>query len=162
MRRGAAVVAEDRVLAVLAFACVATVSAVEPAREVEPPVPAPCGLKEVAGDRAHVPELWRRREPAGLAQRVRYLRARLELGQRRSRADPRPVDAARNQPADVDQPLDLHEPVAHERHELGPARERERAVPERGARLVEARRPQELHAAPSPPPPEAPAEAPHA
>ena len=88
VRRGAEVVREDRVLAVLALARVAAVAAVEPAREREPPVPAPGRLEEVAADRPHVPELRRGREPARLPQRRRHLRVGLELGERRPGADP--------------------------------------------------------------------------
>src|SRR5206468_2527770 len=128
----------------------------------EPPVPAARRLEQVAADRAHVPELRRRGEPTRLAQRGRDFWARLELGQRRAGADPRPVDPARDEPAYVDEPLDVNQPVAHERHELRPTRQRDRAVSEYGARVVEARRPQELHAAPSPSQPRAPAASPRA
>src|SRR5207244_12301708 len=74
MRRRAEVVREDRVRAMLALLCVTAVAAVQPARVLEPPVPAARRLEQVAADRAHVAELRRRREPAGLAQRVGDLR----------------------------------------------------------------------------------------
>jgi hypothetical protein len=87
MRRGAEVVGEDRVLAVLAFARMAAVAAVQPARELEPPVPAPCRLEEVAAERSHIPQLRARGEPARFAQCSGDLRRRLELRERRPRAD---------------------------------------------------------------------------
>ena len=45
----------------------------------------------------------------------------LELGERRARADPVAVDAARHEPADVDEAFGLEDPVPQERHHLGPA-----------------------------------------
>ena len=50
MRGRAEVVGEDRVLAVLALARMAAVSAVEPARVLQPPVPAARRLEQVAAD----------------------------------------------------------------------------------------------------------------
>ena len=64
MRRGAEVVGEDRALALLAVARLAGVASVQAARVGEPPVEAARRLEEVAADRAHVPELRRRGEPA--------------------------------------------------------------------------------------------------
>src|SRR5207248_10969701 len=80
VRGGAAVVREDPVLAMLAVARVTAVAAVQAARVLQPPVPAPGRLQEVAAERAHRTQLRRRGEPARLAQRVGNLRARLELG----------------------------------------------------------------------------------
>src|SRR5439155_25352312 len=71
----------------------------------------------------------------------------LELGERRSRTDAVRVDAAGHDPGDVDERLGVRKAVAEQRHELGPAGERPRAVAERGGGFVGARRPQELHGA---------------
>src|SRR5204863_10166481 len=87
MRRRAALVAEDRVLAVLAPACVTQVPAVQVALEPEPPVPATRGLEKVPAERAHRAELRRRRERARLAQHLGDLGIHLELGERRCGAD---------------------------------------------------------------------------
>ena len=88
-------VAEERVLAVLALPRVAAVAAVQVARELQPPVPAARGLEQVAADRPCRAELRRRGEPAGLAQRVRDLRARPRARRawcrRRREADVRPM-----------------------------------------------------------------------
>src|SRR4051794_37227607 len=105
MRRGAEAVREDRVLAVLAVTGMAAVAAVQPAREVESPVPATGRLEEVAAERAHVPELRRRREPAGLAQRLGNRRLDLELRQRGPCTDRRALDPARHDPAHVGEPV---------------------------------------------------------
>src|SRR6187397_2672481 len=107
MRGRAVAVAEERMLAVLAGARVAGLASVQPARELEAPVPAARRLEEVAGDRAHVPELRARGEAAGFTQRVRDLRIGLELAERRPGSDLRPVDPARHDPAHVDQRLRL-------------------------------------------------------
>ena len=116
---------------------VAAVAAVQPARELEPPVPAARRLEEVPADRAHRAQLRRRREPARLAQRVRHLRVGLELGERRARADPRAVDRrAARRPRGATSVSACDEPVAHQRDELRPAGERDRAVPERRGRLL--------------------------
>jgi hypothetical protein len=121
VRGRATLVAEDRVLAVLAVPRVAAVAAVQVAREVEPPVPAARGLKEVAADRAHVAKLRRGGEAAGFPQcRGNVLRV-LELGERGAGADAFSVDAARKEGPDVDERIGLHEPVADERHEISPA-----------------------------------------
>ena len=124
VRRGAEVVPEERMLAMLPVARVARVAAVQSARELEPPVPAAGRLEQVAADRAHVPELRRRGQPARLAQRRGYLRRRLELRQRRAGADRVSGDPARHGPAHVDERLRGHDPVAEQRHELRAARER--------------------------------------
>src|SRR5439155_25839897 len=50
-------------------------------------------------------------------------------------------------PGDVDEGLGVRKAVTEQRHELGPAGERPRAVAERGGGFVGARRPQELHGA---------------
>src|SRR4051794_36370616 len=84
MRRRAHLVAEDRVLSVLAGLGVAAVAAVEEAREVEPPVPAPRRLEEIAADRAHRAQLRRRGEPTRLTQRLRDLWVDFELRERRA------------------------------------------------------------------------------
>ena len=89
VRRGAEVVPEDRVLAVLPFAGMAPVASVEAARVLEAPVPAAGRLEQVPADGGHVPELGRCREPACLSQRGGDLLALLELGERRPRADAR-------------------------------------------------------------------------
>src|SRR5581483_1641552 len=99
MRRRAVVIREDRVLAVLAVAREARVAAMQAARVLEPPVPAARRLQEVAADRAHVPQLRRRGEAAGLAQRLRDLRVDLELGERRAGADDIAAHAARDDAA---------------------------------------------------------------
>ena len=77
--------------------------------------------QQVAADRAHGPELRAGGEAAGLAQRVRDLRVGLELAERRAGADARAVDPARDDLAHVDERLRLDDPVAEQRHELGPA-----------------------------------------
>src|SRR6266536_2005019 len=118
MRRGAALVAEDRVLAMGALARVAALAAVQEARELEPPVPTPRRLEEIAADRPHRAKLRRRRNGAGLAQRLRHFRIPLELGEGRAGSDPGAVDAARNEGTDVDQRLGLDDPLAQERHEV--------------------------------------------
>jgi hypothetical protein len=102
----------------------AAFSAVEPALEAEPPVPATSGLEEVAAHGAHRAQLRRRGLRAGFPQRLGDLRVRLELGQRRAGADAIAVDAARHDRTDVYQRLGVHEPVAEQRHELGAAGER--------------------------------------
>src|SRR3989442_10512821 len=103
-------------LAVLALLRVAAVTPMQPAWVLQSPVPAAGRLQQVAADRAHVAELRRRGEPARLAQRVRDLRVGLELRERRARADAVPVDAARDQRADVDELLRLEDAVAEQRH----------------------------------------------
>src|SRR2546430_14266814 len=147
MRGRAMVVAKDRVLAVSAVLGKATLSPVQPALEAEPPVPAAGGLEEVPTDRAHRAQLWRRRLGAGFAESLRDLYIDLELGERRSRTDAVRVDAAGHDPGDVDERLGVRKAVTEQRHELGPAGERPRAVAERGGGFVGARRPQELHGA---------------
>ena len=142
------VVAEDRVLAVLAVHREAAVAAVEVARKAHAPVPAAGRLAKVAADRPHRAQLGRRRRRARLAQRLRDLRIDLELGQRRPGADLRPVDPAGDEPADVDQRVDVDQPVLDDRDDVRPAGEQK---PGRRFDLFEARRPQELHASsPSP------------
>ena len=136
-------------LAVCAVLRETPLSTVEPAVEAEPPVPAARGLQEVAPDRPHRAQLGRRGLRARLPQGLRDLRVDLELRQRRSRADRRPVDAARNGVRDVDERVRRDEVVAKQRHEVGAAGQCDRAVAERGRRLAGARRPQELHGAPS-------------
>jgi len=101
---------------------------VEVARVLQPPVPAAGRLEKVPADAPHVAQLGRRGEPASLPQRLWDLRIDLELGERGGRADPRAVDATRDQLANVDELVGLDEPGAHERHELGAADERARAV----------------------------------
>src|SRR5439155_10596999 len=147
MRGRALVVAKDRVLAVSAVLGKATLSPVQPALEAEPPVPAAGGLEEVPTDRAHRAQLWRRRLGAGFAESLRDLYIDLELGERRSRTDAVRVDAAGHDPGDMDERLGVRKAVTEQRHELGPAGERPRAVAERGGGFVGARRPQELHGA---------------
>ena len=113
VRGRAEVVREDRVLAVLALARVAAVAAVEPARELQPPVPAARRLEQVAADRAHVAELRRGGEAARLPQRVGDLRVALELGERRSGADASvPRTPRGTTSAHVDERLGPNEPVA--------------------------------------------------
>ena len=129
MRRGAELVAEERVLAVLARLRVAAVAAVEEAGKVEAPVPAPRRLQQVAADRAHVAELGRGGEPARLAERRRDLRVDLELGERRAGADRATRDPARQHARDVDEPVGRDEAFLQERDELGAARERAAAAP---------------------------------
>ena len=104
-----------------AVARVTPVPAVEPARVAEPPVPAARRLEEIAAERAHVPELRRRREPARLAQRIRDRRLDLELGQRRPGADHAVLHAARHDAAHVDEPLGLEQPLPQKRHHLRPS-----------------------------------------
>jgi hypothetical protein len=120
VRGGAEVVPEDRVLAVLSPARVADVASVEAAGELESPVPAACRLEKVPADRAHVPELRARGEPAGLAECLRHLGIDLEVAEGRSGADPRPVDAARNDPPHVDERLSFDQPVPQKRNNLRP------------------------------------------
>ena len=67
MRRGAVVVREDRVLAMLAREREADVAAVQPAWVLEPPVPAAGRLEQVPGQGARVPELRAGGQPAGFA-----------------------------------------------------------------------------------------------
>ena len=113
------VVAEDRVLAVRTVPGKATISAVEPAVEAEPPVPAAGGLEQVPAERPHGAQLRRRRLATGLAESLGDLRIGLELGERRSGTDPVPVDATRHDTGDVNQRLGVREPVAEQWHELG-------------------------------------------
>src|ERR687895_66422 len=75
-------VAENGGAPVLSVAGVADIAAVQPAGELQAPVPAACRLEQVPAEGAHRPELWRRREPAGLAERIRDLRVDLELCER--------------------------------------------------------------------------------
>jgi hypothetical protein len=67
MRRRAEVVREDRMLAMFALARMATVAAVQPARILQPPVPAARRLEKVAAERSHVSQLRRRSEAACFA-----------------------------------------------------------------------------------------------
>src|SRR3954468_22718556 len=103
MRRRAEVVREDRMLAMLSLARMAPVAAVQPARILEPPVPAARRLQQIAADRSHIAQLWRRREAAGFAQRVRDLRIDLKLGQGRAGADDAVIHTARDDPPHVDE-----------------------------------------------------------
>src|SRR5207245_1967661 len=135
VRRGTAVVGEDRMLAVLPLAGVTAVAAAEVAGIVEPPVPAAGRLEQVAADRAHVAELRRGGGGAGLAQRGRDTRLDLELGERRTRPDRRRTDPTREQRPYVQQRIRLDESVAEQLHEVGAARERRAPV-----ELGEARR----------------------
>jgi hypothetical protein len=95
---------------------------------------------------AHVAELRRRGEPARLAERVRDLVARLELGERRARADDAARDPPRDGRRDVDERLRPEDPVVQQRHDLGAAGERDRAAAERrdgllaGARTLQPQR----------------------
>src|SRR5690242_19001534 len=107
MRRGAARVAEDRVLAVRALPGVTARAAVEEARVLQAPVPAARRLEQIAADRPHRPQLRRGRQRARLAQRLRHLGIDLELADRRARADASPVDPSRDELADVDERLRL-------------------------------------------------------
>src|SRR5438445_754603 len=107
MRGRAVVVCEDRMLAVLTFASVAAITAVQMAGIFQPPVPAARRLEQIATERAHVAKLRRGRKPARLAQRLGDLGARLELGERRARADAVALHAARDDPADVDERVGL-------------------------------------------------------
>ena len=142
MRRGAALVAEDRMLAVGARLREAALAAVEPARELQPPVPAARRLQEVAADRPHRPHLRRGGEAAGLAEGVRHLRVDLELRQGRAGADRRALDPARNDRPQLDQRLGLDEAVAEQRNELRSAGERAPgAVLQRRARFLDRARP---------------------
>src|SRR5215208_5769890 len=118
MGRRAALVAEDRVLAVDALARVAAVAAVQEAWVLQPPVPAARRLEQIPADRAHRAQLGRGGQRARLAERLRDLRFELQLGQRRARADRRSLDAARYDAADVDQRFCLDDPVAQERDEV--------------------------------------------
>ena len=114
------------------------------ARVIETPVPAARRLQEVAAERARVPELRRRREPARLPQRLGDRGLDLELRERRPRADHAVVDAARYDVADVDEPFRLQQALPQQRHDLRAAVNEDPAI-----ELLEARRPQELHASPS-------------
>ena len=58
-------------------------------------------------------------------------RAVSELGERRTRADRRPVHPTRHDAAHVHERFRVDEPRPEQRDELGPAGERPRAVPER-------------------------------
>ena len=149
-------------LAVLPGLREADVAAVQPARELEPPVPAARRLAEVAADRPHRAELRRGGLRARLAQRGGDLRVDLELGERRAGADPRAVDPARHRVGQVDERVRVDDPVAEERDEVGAAGERDRAVPERRDRLRGVRRAPQLHAALARAPPRARAAAPPA
>ena len=157
MRRRAVVVREDRVLAVLPFARMTTVAAVQATRILQPPVPAAGRLQKVAADRAQVAQLRRRGEPAGLAQRLRDLRVRLQLGERRARADAVFLDAGRDHTPDVDELLGLEDAVAEQRHDLRAAVDREAAVD-----FVERGRPHELKRQPIPSAAASPASPPRA
>src|SRR5207245_11365103 len=141
--RPAAVVAEDRGLAVLPLACMTAVAATQPAGEVEPPVPAARGLEQVAADRAGVPELRRGGRGAGLAQDGRDLRVGLELGERGAGTDRGPrrtagdsprwglspaSDAPRDDVAQVDGRVRLDEPLPEQQHEVGAAGETDAPV----------------------------------
>jgi hypothetical protein len=137
MRRRAAVIAEDRVFAVRAGLRQAPLAAVQPARKLQSPVPAARRLQQVAADRPHGSHLWRGREAAGLAERLRDLRVDLELAERRPGADAGAVDPARHDLAELDERLHLDEVVAQQRDELGAACKRTGAVAERRRRLVE-------------------------
>src|SRR5690242_21552413 len=107
-------VAEDRVLAVLARLGVADVAAVEVAGKLEPPVPAAGRLQQVPAQRAHRPQLRRSRKRAGLAQDLRDLGIGLELRQRRARSDSLPVDPARDDLPQLDQFVGAEDAVAEQ------------------------------------------------
>jgi len=145
----ALLVAEDRVLAVRAVSRKALLAAMQPAVEAQPPVPTSCRLQEIAADRPHRAQLRRSCLRARFAQRLRDPRIDLELGQCRARADAGAVYSARDDVADVHERVGSHEAVSHERDKLRPARERARAVAQRAGGFFWARRPQELHCAPS-------------
>ncbi len=83
------------------------------------------------------------------------VRIHLELGQRRAGADAAAVDAARDDPAHVDERVAVQDPVAQQRHHLRAAVHRDAAV-----ELLDRRRPNELQ--PSPSLPLAPAARPRA
>src|SRR5215212_1221886 len=118
MSRRAAVVSEDRVLAVLAGLGMADVSAVEIARKLEPPVPAPGRLQQIAAERAHGPQLGRRGERARFAQALRDLRVDLELGEGRPCSDASSGDSTRDDVPQLDQLVGSNDPVAKQRDEL--------------------------------------------
>ena len=130
MRRGAEVVAEDRVLAVLAVARVAAcrrraAGTGRPSRQYQQRV----DWSRLPPTVPIVAELRRRGEPARLAQRVRDLGARLELGQRRRRADPGAVDPARQRgPRRSTSVSVVEQSVAQQRHDLGAAGEEDRVA----------------------------------
>ena len=121
----AEVVGEDRVLAMLALACVTRIAAVQAAGELEPPVPAAGGLQEVAADRADRAQLRRRGEAARLAEGFWNLRIGLQLAERRPGADRRPVNPPRDEVAEIDERIAANEPVAKQGHEVGPAAEQQ-------------------------------------
>ena len=149
MRRRAALVAEDRVLAVLPGLGMAHVAAVEIAGKLEPPVPASGRLQQVSAQRAHRAQLRRRSERARFAQDLRDLRIDFELGQGRTRSDPRSLDLARDDVPELDQLFGAHDPVAEQRHELRSARERYGAVAERRSSGLGRLRPEQLQLAPA-------------
>ena len=130
MRRGTELVAEERVLSVLAGLGVAAVAAVQVAGKVEAPVPAARCLKQVAADRPHVAELRRGGEPARVAEHCRDLWIDLELRERRARTDRPSRDPTRQHARDVDEPLGGDEALLQQRHELGAAGERAATVRE--------------------------------
>src|SRR5207248_10748074 len=133
----------------LAVPRVAAVAAVQTAGVLEPPVPAARRLQEVPADRAHVPQLWRRREPARLAERLGSRERRLELSERRPGADRVAVDTAGHDTADVDEPVGLEDPVTEQRYHLGAPMDEGTLHGQPAVELCEIRRPQELHVAPS-------------
>src|SRR6266566_3636255 len=157
MCRCTALVAEDRMLAVNALARVATVASMQVARKLEAPVPAPRRLEQIPADRSHRSELRRRRQRASFPERLRDLQVGLELPQRRPGTDLRALDPPRNNVTQADERLGLHDAVPQKRHEIRPARECDRAIPERGCRLRRALRPLELQPSPARAPREAPA-----
>ena len=146
MRRGAEVVGEDGVLAVLAFVGEAFVAAMQTAWPLQAPVPAAGRLEQVAAERSCIAQLRARGEPAGLAQRRGDPSVAFELRERRPGADHVSVDPVRHDPANVDESLGTHDSAAQERHELGAAVQRRPAVE------LEARRLPELQPSPSPSP----------
>src|SRR6476659_10664579 len=103
MSRSTPRIAEDCMLAVLAGLGLAGVAAVQIAGALEPPVPTPCRLEQIAADRAHRPELGRCSQRARFAERLRDLGLDLELSECRPRSDPRPVDSARDDVTDLEQ-----------------------------------------------------------
>ena len=107
--------------------------------------------QEVAADRAHRAQLRRRGEPARLAQRVRDLRVGLELGERRARADRRPVDRRAGRRARTSTSVSAsRSPSRSSGTSSVPPASASEPLPSAAAASSSARRPQELHAAPSP------------
>src|SRR5438128_832355 len=128
MGRGAALVAEDRMLTVRPVPGLAAVAPVQVARKLQAPVPAPRRLEQVARDASHRPQLRGGRLRTGFPQGLRHPVVRLELAQRRAGADGdgggRSCDSARNGSLEPDELVRGDETVAKKRNEIRPTGER--------------------------------------